>query len=124
MRLFHVSRGLIDRIKAANPLADVVAERGIRLERRGRHLFALCPFHDEDTPSFVVTPGKGLFHCFGCGIAGDVIGFVVRYEQMAFRDVLESLARRAGYSLRELIEESAGERPIDREDLCGRRAPW
>jgi len=119
MMLPRITRDGIDRIKAANPLADIVAERGIRLERRGRHLFALCPFHDEKTPSFVVTPQKGLFHCFGCGAGGDVIGFVVRYERMSFRDVLEGLARRAGYSLGELMEGGA-ERPVGREDLCGR----
>ncbi len=124
MKLLRITREGIDRLKSANPLADVVAERGIRLVRRGRHLFGLCPFHHEDTPSFVVTPEKGLFHCYGCGAGGDEIGFVVRYEGMGFRDVLEGLARRAGYSLRELMESGADEGAVDREDLCGRTSPW
>ena len=73
------------RIKAANPLADVVAERGITLKKKGRALVAPCPFHEEKTPSFTVTPSKGLFHCFGCGVAGDVIGFVTKPRQGELR---------------------------------------
>lgn len=115
--LLQITREDIDRIKALNSLAAVIAERGIELVRRGRHLFARCPFHDEDTASFVVTESKGLFHCFGCGVAGDVIGFVVRYDRLSFPEALRKLARRAGIELREATARPASTR---REDTCGR----
>jgi DNA primase len=100
--------------RAANPLAAVIAERGIKLERRGRHLFALCPLHQEASASFVVTESKGLFHCFGCGAGGDVIGFVVRYDRVSFPEALQKLAARAG------LEVAAREPQQQREDMSGR----
>jgi DNA primase len=111
MHLARISRERIDAIKARVDLAQVVAERGIKLQRRGRHLFALCPFHQEKTPSFVVTPHRGLFHCFGCGLGGDAIGFLVRYDRVSFPEAVRMLAARAG------VELGASE---PREDLCGR----
>ena len=110
--LLRISRERIDAIKARIDLATIVAERGIKLQRRGQHLFALCPFHQERTASFVVTPHRGLFHCFGCGIGGDVIGFVARYDRVSFPEAVRMLARRAGI---EVEAEGPG-----REDLCGR----
>ena len=91
-----MSKEGIERIKAANPLADVVAERGIELKRKGRQLVAPCPFHKEKTASFNVSSTKGLFHCFGCGAAGDVIGFVTKHDKVSFAAAVETLARRAG----------------------------
>jgi DNA primase len=73
--LLRISRERIDAIKERVDLAQLVAERGIELKRKGRHLFALCPFHQERTASFVVTPHRGLFHCFGCGVGGDAMAF-------------------------------------------------
>jgi len=112
MHLLRISRERIDAIKARVDLATIVAERGIKLQRKGQHLFALCPFHQERTPSFVVTPHRGLFHCFGCGIGGDAIGFLVRYDRVSFPEAVRLLAARAGVDL-EAFEEH-------REDLCGR----
>jgi DNA primase len=111
----RISREQIDAIKSRVDLAQVAAERGIALDRRGQHLFALCPFHAEKTPSFVVTPHRGLFHCFGCGVAGDVIGFLVRHDRVSFPEAVRTLAVRAGIAL-ELPRESA----TRGEDLCGR----
>jgi len=111
--LLRISRERIDAIKARVDLAALVAERGIELRRKGRHLFARCPFHQPDkTPSFVVTPNRGLFHCFGCGLGGDAIGFLVRYDRVSFPEAVRILAARAGVDL-----EAEGPR---REDLCGR----
>ena len=101
----QVTKEGIERIKSANPLDAVVAERGIELRKKGRVAVARCPFHEERTPSFTVTPGKGLFHCFGCGAAGDVIGFVTKHDKLSFGGALESLARRAGLDLKKLMEE-------------------
>lgn len=69
----QVTKEGIERIKAANELSAVVAERGIELKKKGRVLVARCVFHEERTASFTITPSKALFHCFGCGAAGDMI---------------------------------------------------
>jgi DNA primase/DNA-binding transcriptional ArsR family regulator len=101
----QVTKEGIERIKSANDLAAVVAERGIELRRKGRQLVAPCPFHQEKTASFNVSSAKGLFHCFGCGVSGDVIGFVTKHDKVSFGGALESLARRAGLDLGRLMEE-------------------
>jgi DNA primase catalytic core len=101
----QVTRDGIERIRSANPLAAVVAERGIELKRKGRGLLGLCPFHREKTPSFSVTEGKGLFRCFGCGASGDVIGFVTKHDGVGFPAALEVLARRAGLDIGKLMED-------------------
>src|SRR5262249_3364930 len=104
----QMSKGGIERIKGANELSAVVAERGIELKRKGKSLVGRCPFHSPDeTPSFNVTPTKGLFHCFGCGAAGDVIGFVSKHDKVSFPAALESLARRVGLDVVKVM----GERP-------------
>jgi hypothetical protein len=101
----QVTKEGIERIKSANDLAAVVAERGIELKRKGRQLVAPCPFHQEKTASFNVSSAKGVFHCFGCGVSGDVIGFVTKHDKVSFGGALESLARRAGLDLGRLMEE-------------------
>ena len=116
MHLIRISREQIDAIKSRIDLAALVTERGIELERKGRNLFALCPFHSENTPSFVVTPHRGLFHCFGCGAAGDAIGFVVRFDRVSFPDAVRTLAARAG------VEIASGEPRRQSADLCGRES--
>jgi DNA primase len=115
MHLIRISRERIDAIKARVDFVALLAERGIELERRGQHFFALCPFHQERNPSFVVTPHRGLFHCFGCGTGGDVIGFVVRYDHMSFPEAVRMLAARAGLPVEEHASRSRGA-----EDVCGR----
>ena len=104
----RVSREGIDEIKRRNDLAEVVTEHGIELKRRGKTLFGLCPFHQEKTGSFAVSREAGLFHCFGCGAGGDVIGFVVRFHQLSFPEALRRLADRAGLELARLMENSEG----------------
>jgi DNA-binding transcriptional ArsR family regulator len=83
----------------------VLAERGVELKKKGRTLVARCPFHEEKTASFTVTPSKGLYHCFGCGAGGDVIGFVTKYDKVSFAAALQALAKRAGLDYRKLMEE-------------------
>src|SRR3990172_663620 len=100
----QVTKAGIERIKASNELSAVVAERGIEGRRKGRHLVASCPFHEERTASFTITPGKGLYHCFGCGAAGDVIGFVTKHDRVSFREAVDVLARRAGLEVGKLME--------------------
>jgi DNA primase catalytic core len=106
----QVTKEGIERIKKANDLAEVVAERGVGIQKKGNTLVASCPFHEEKTPSFVLTPSKGLFHCFGCGVSGDVIGFVTRFDRISFGAALQKLAQRAGLELSKLME-SNGSNP-------------
>ena len=101
----QVTKEGIERIKAASDLAAVVSERGIELRKKGRQLVAPCPFHGEKTASFNVSSAKGLFHCFGCGASGDVIGFVTKHDKVSFGGALETLAQRAGLDLGRLMEE-------------------
>jgi DNA primase len=85
----------LDEIRARVALSDVIGRRA-RLIKRGREHTALCPFHNEKTPSFTVSDEKGFFHCFGCGAHGDVIGFVMRDEGLSFPEAVERLAGEAG----------------------------
>jgi DNA primase len=101
----RVSRQGIDELKRRNDLCEIVIEHGIELKRRGRSYYGLCPFHEEKTASFTVSREAGLFHCFGCGVGGDVIGFVTRFHQISFREALDRLATRAGIDLQELTDD-------------------
>ena len=101
----HVTKEGIDRLKAANPLEAVLADRGIELKKKGRVLVARCPFHEEKTASFTVTASKGLYHCFGCGARGDVFGFITKRDKVGFPRAMEILARRAGLDLKDLMNE-------------------
>ncbi|MBM3541389.1 MAG: DNA primase, partial [Alphaproteobacteria bacterium] len=89
------SPAFLDEIRARIGLSETVGRR-VRLQRRGREHTGLCPFHNEKTPSFTVNDDKGFFHCFGCGAHGDVIGFVMRTENLAFPEAVERLAEQAG----------------------------
>ena len=92
----QLSKDAIDRIRQANPIDALAAERGIVLRRKGKDLFGLCPFHKEKTGSFCVSPSKGLFHCFGCHEAGDVFALVGKLDGIGFPEALDVLAKRAG----------------------------
>ncbi len=89
------SPDFLDEIRARHSLAEVIG-RKVRLTKRGREYVAVCPFHNEKTPSFTVSEEKGFFHCFGCGAHGDVIGFVMRFDNLSFPEAVERLATDAG----------------------------
>jgi DNA primase len=76
-------------------IVDII-ERRVPLKKAGREFHACCPFHDEKTPSFTVSPQKQFYHCFGCGAHGSAIGFMMNYEGLEFVDAVEELARHAG----------------------------
>ena len=90
----------VQQVRARVDLADVVAEH-VRLTKRGRDLYGLCPFHDEKTPSFHVTPQMQSWYCFGCQEGGDVFDFVEKIEKVQFRDALRLLAERVGVELKQ-----------------------
>jgi DNA primase len=89
---------LLDEIKSKNDIIDIVSQYVI-LKRSGRNYMGLCPFHKEKSPSFCVSPDKQIFHCFGCGVGGNVIHFIGKIENLNFIESLELLANRAGIEL-------------------------
>ncbi|HWR98349.1 MAG TPA: DNA primase [Candidatus Methanoperedens sp.] len=100
------SEDLLDQVRNANPIQDLVSDY-VTLKKSGRNLLGLCPFHGEKTPSFTVNPERGIFHCFGCGEGGNVIGFVMKREGMSFPEAVRFLAARRGIAVPEF---SAGRR--------------
>ena len=90
--------GTIDEIKQRLDIVDI-ASGYIRLEKAGRNFKALCPFHEEKTPSFFVFPERQSWRCFGCGAGGDLLSFVMKKEGVDFGEALKMLAERAGVSL-------------------------
>ncbi|NLC87537.1 MAG: DNA primase, partial [Clostridiaceae bacterium] len=92
------SEELIDEIKNKNDIIDIISQYVV-LKRSGRNFFGLCPFHKEKSPSFSVSPDKQIFHCFGCGIGGDVFRFVSKIENISFREAIEILSEKAGVEL-------------------------
>lgn len=96
--MVRYSEELIEEIRSNNDIVDVISQYVI-LKRSGRSFFGLCPFHKEKSPSFSVSPDKQIFHCFGCGVGGNVIHFVSKIENLDFKDTLELLANRANIQL-------------------------
>jgi len=96
--MVRYSDELIDEIRSSNDIVDVISQY-VTLKRSGRNFFGLCPFHKEKSPSFSVSPDKQIFHCFGCGVGGNVIHFVSKIENIDFRETLEVLAERSGITL-------------------------
>ncbi|NDA88632.1 MAG: DNA primase [Actinobacteria bacterium] len=87
-------------IRDHSPIDDVVGDYVQLKNAGGGQKKGLCPFHDEKSPSFHVTPSKGFFHCFGCQVGGDVIAFIMKLEHLTFMETVERLADRIGYTLR------------------------
>jgi DNA primase len=106
-----VARISSDSINQVRDAADMVAEVGryTDLKRNGAQMMGLCPFHDERSPSFSVDPQDKLYHCFGCGVAGDVFGFVMEKEGLGFSEAVEALADRYGVELQREQEDPQAE---------------
>ncbi|MBO5413065.1 MAG: DNA primase [Clostridia bacterium] len=96
--MVRYSDDIIEEIINSNDIVDVVSQY-VTLKRSGRNFLGLCPFHKEKTPSFSVSPDKQIFHCFGCGVGGNVIHFVSKIESLNFKESLEMLADKAGITL-------------------------
>ena len=95
----------IDRIIETARIEEVIGDF-VSLKRRGANYVACCPFHSEKTPSFSVSPSKGVFKCFGCGKAGSAIKFVMEHEQMSYVEALKFIGNKYGIEVKEK-EESA-----------------
>ena len=112
-----IPRETIDRVFAAAKIEEVVGDY-VTLKRRGANLLGLCPFHNEKTPSFTVSPAKGIYKCFGCGKSGHAIGFVMDIEQCNFADAVKQVAKKYHIEIeeRELTPEEQ-QRQDDRESM-------
>ena len=99
---------LVEEIRSKNDIVDVISSY-VRLQKKGSSYFGLCPFHNEKSPSFSVSRQKQMYYCFGCGAGGNVITFVMEYENYSFSEALKVLADRAGIHLPE-VEYSKEER--------------
>jgi DNA primase len=106
-----IPQDFIDDLIARADVVEVIGKR-IQLKKAGREFKACCPFHDEKTPSFTVSPGKGFYHCFGCGAHGTAIGFLMEYEHMSFVEAIESLASIMGVE----VPRSESDKPARRYD--------
>ena len=91
----RIPEKFIDDLLARVDIVDVIQER-VPLKKSGRDWSARCPFHDERSPSFTVSPAKQFYHCFGCGAHGSAVGFLMNYDRLEFPDAVEELANRAG----------------------------
>lgn len=89
---------ILDEIRSRNDIVSTISQY-MTLKRKGRNYFGLCPFHNEKSPSFSVSPDKQIFHCFGCGVGGDVINFVKKIENIGFLDSVRLLAEKSGIQL-------------------------
>ena len=89
---------IIDEVRQTNDIVDIVSQY-VHLKRSGRNFFGLCPFHNEKSPSFSVSPKKQIFHCFGCGVGGNVFTFLSKIEGISFIEAVQSLAERANIQL-------------------------
>ncbi len=96
--MVRYSDDIIEEIINSNDIVDVVSQY-VTLKRSGRNFLGLCPFHKEKTPSFSVSPDRQIFHCFGCGIGGNVIHFISKIENINFKESIEMLAEKSGIIL-------------------------
>ena len=92
------SEDLIEEVRSKNDIVDVISGY-VKLQKKGNNYFGLCPFHNEKSPSFSVSRSKQMYHCFGCGVGGNVFTFVMEYENFSFLEALQMLADRAGVEL-------------------------
>ena len=89
---------IIEEVRQSNDIVDIISQY-MHLKRSGRNYFGLCPFHNEKSPSFSVSPDKQIFHCFGCGVGGNVFTFLMKIEGISFIEAVQSLAERANIQL-------------------------
>src|SRR6185295_15262675 len=107
----RIPQHFIDELVARTDIIEVIGNR-VQLKRAGREYKACCPFHDERSPSFTVSPDKQFYHCFGCGAHGSAIKFLMDYDRLEFVDAVEDLASRVGVK----VPYEGGEKRAPQED--------
>ncbi|MDO4489737.1 MAG: DNA primase [Lachnospiraceae bacterium] len=110
------SDDLIEEVRSRSNIVDVVSQY-VKLQRKGSSYFGLCPFHNEKSPSFSVSPGKQMYYCFGCGAGGNVFTFLMQYENYSFQEAMKALAERAGIQLPEVEYSREARAEADRKAL-------
>ena len=106
MRNQLIPEDTVNEIRTKNDIVDVVGEY-VQLKKQGRNYFGLCPFHNENSPSFSVAPDKQIFHCFGCGAGGNVFTFLMDVEGYSFGEAARSLAERVNIPLEINVNEAS-----------------
>ena len=89
---------ILNEVRENNDIVEVISQY-VHLKRSGRNYFGLCPFHNEKSPSFSVSPDKQIFHCFGCGVGGNVFTFLMKLESISFVEAVQMLAERSNIAL-------------------------
>src|SRR6056297_1800361 len=108
-----IDKETIERIIETAEITDVIQDF-VNLKKRGTNYLGLCPFHNEKTPSFTVSPSKGIFKCFGCGKGGNVINFIMEHEHLSYPEALRYLANKYNIEIKEkeLTAEEVEERNL------------
>ncbi|MDD6254116.1 MAG: CHC2 zinc finger domain-containing protein, partial [Bacteroidales bacterium] len=107
-----IPQDTVDRIIDSAQIVDVISDF-VSLKRRGANYVACCPFHNEKTPSFYVSPAKGIYKCFGCGKSGSAVGFVMEQEHCSYAEALRYLAKK--YNIEIIEEEQSAEEIAKRQ---------
>lgn len=119
-----ISQETIDQVKAAAKIQDVVGDY-VKLKKQGVNLLGNCPFHNEKTPSFTVSPSKGIYKCFGCGKSGDAVQFIIEHEQKTYIEAIQILAKRYNIEIEEQVAPKTFIKPIERlEKLSKQTIEW
>jgi DNA primase len=113
----HITNEIRDKILNSLDIVEVISE-AIDLRPKGTNYWALCPFHNEKTPSFSVSPQKGIYKCFGCGAAGNVITFQMEYYHMSYPEAIKELARKAGIFIEEKQYTEAEKAQLSKRETC------
>jgi DNA primase len=117
----RIPQPFIDEVVGRSDIVEIIGAR-VPLKKAGREFKACCPFHNEKSPSFWVSPDKQFYHCFGCGAHGTAIGFLMQYEKMGFFDAVADLAQRAGLEMPREAQKGAEPGSADLHDVMGRAA--
>ncbi len=110
----YIPDEIIDEIRAGSDIVDVISDY-VRLKKQGRNYVGLCPFHNEKTPSFIVSPEKQIYRCFGCGEGGNVFSFLMKIDGLSFPEAVKALARRAGITVPEVDDPERNARSRERD---------
>lgn len=111
----YYEEDFVEEVRRRNDVVDIISSY-VNLKRGGSNYVGLCPFHNEKTPSFSVSPGKQMYYCFGCGVGGNVFTFLMEYENLTFVEALEQLAERAGMELPARSDSAADRKKRDMRD--------
>lgn len=111
----YIADDTIAQVREANDIVEVISEYVPNLKRAGKDFKGLCPFHQEKTPSFLISPAKGIFHCFGCGTGGDAFKFVMEMERCTYPEAIKKLAERKNIPIQESAQDKSFSLAQDRK---------